>query len=205
MCCLRKSPFHRKNITKLIQHPFVQNTVLKKLEKSFDDVSELYFEERPRSQKSSKHLIAPVKSNKISRNINAKPIKNTAFAYDSEYNHNDNLSKKINKNDKQEHIETKYFNQLASEKNTNNQQTKYQQLENKNGRNMKGLKLDFLQINEFNSNDNLLDKEIQFDNYEQKQKNKNKLTHLINNRLHEVDNTKDFRINYNRNTNIVQF
>ena len=49
MCCLRKSPFHRKNVTKLLQHPYIQQKATNKLEKSFDDVSELDFGERPRS------------------------------------------------------------------------------------------------------------------------------------------------------------
>ena len=49
MCCLRKSPFHRKNVTKLLKHPFVKLESLSKMDKSFDDVSALNFDESPKS------------------------------------------------------------------------------------------------------------------------------------------------------------
>ena len=107
MCCLRKSPFHRKNVTKLLKHPFVKLESLSKMDKSFDDVSALNFDESPKSPankhpKSYKDFPANVLDE-----LDKIPQKNIKFFNEAAPDYKEdllNLLKKIEKQKKEDSI-----------------------------------------------------------------------------------------------------
>lgn len=112
MCCLRKSPFHRKNVTKLLNHPFILSQ-LNRLEKSFDDVSELNFDERPRSSReyrrpSSKRSSKVIGS--MSQQLNFKAPENTAVVKNDPQADLLNILKKIERHRKSDQADRNFLN-----------------------------------------------------------------------------------------------
>lgn len=109
MCCLRKSPFHRKNVTKLLKHPFIKFQSLSKMEKSFDDVSELDFGERLKTPNETG--IRRLESTGVNNNNNnVTPVKNPNVEVKVERDHKAdllNILKKIEMQKKEEILNTK--------------------------------------------------------------------------------------------------
>lgn len=100
MSCLRKSPFHRKNITKLLNHPYITSQQ-DRMEKSFDDVSELHFDERPRSSREYRRPSSRRSYKGIGNNNELTPVRAPNDIVTAEKNANDNLLNVLKKIEKQ--------------------------------------------------------------------------------------------------------
>lgn len=116
MCCLRKSPFHRKNVTKLLKHPFVKLESFSKMDKSFDDVSALNFDESPKSPRKLQEKELPFN---VLQELEKPGKKQDKFFNESQISYKEdllNILKKIEKQKREESIQTPYSPQTKSKR-----------------------------------------------------------------------------------------
>ena len=158
MSCLRKSPFHRKNVTKLLNHPYIKFQTLSNLEKSFDDVSGLNFEERPLSPITAKKPAFGSIEKDIEPELSFTPVKKPEHVLKPEKNHKAdllNILKKIQKQKNEENKQSKLANSNTSNQRLKsvsdtfrpeNRQPNAQIIKSDKKISKKGLEIDFLSI-----------------------------------------------------------